>query len=333
MNTRRLKLRDYYLEFLVGTFFCIAVGILSYFTIILGQSSFSNDSYQVNVIFEDIASLEKGSNVLLRGMVVGSVSALRMKNEGVVATLNIDNQIVLLSGSTIKVESSSVLGGTAVFITQGPIGASTISKTELLKGSATHNILNEAASILADLKAQGLFEKITKVANDVESITASIKSGKGTLGKLIKEDSLYTELKSLVASVDKAGTDVSNAAIEVKESITEVKQDLKVTIENLETFSKTISCKDSTIAKLFSDHGSLYEKLDKTMVELTQASTKLNSGEGTLAKLINDPALYTEAQSMLTDVRAAVQEVSGVLQDIRESSAISTFGSFVFGAL
>jgi len=333
VNTRRLKLRDYYLEFIVGTFFCIAVGILSYFTIILGQSSFSNDSYQVNVIFNDVASLEKGSNVLLRGMIVGSVSALKMKNEGVVVTLNIDNGIDLLEGSIIKVESSSVLGGTAVFINQGPPGNPSITKTKLLQGTATHNILNEAASILAELKAKGLFEKITKVANDVESITASIKAGKGTLGKLINEDSLYSEVKSLVASVDKAGTDVSSAALELKKSITEVKHDLKNTIANLETFSKTISNKDSTIAKLFSDKSELYDKLDKTMTELMNASCKINSGEGTLAKLINDPALYTDAQSMLTDVRAAVQEVSGVLQDIRESSAISTFGSFVFGAL
>ena len=333
MNTRRLKLRDYYLEFVVGTFFCIAVGILSYFTMILGQSSFGDDSYQVQVIFDDVASLEKGSNVLLRGMVVGSVSELVMRTEGVVATLNIDNKVVILKGYAIKVESSSVLGGTAVFITQGTIGALPASKTELLKGTATHNILNEAASILADLKKQGLFEKIAKVANDVEALTSSIKAGKGTLGKLIQEDSLYSEVKSLVASVDKAGIDVSNAAIEVKTTIAEVKKDLKITIANLEIFTKTISNKDSTIAKLFSDKGALYEKLDKTMAELASASTKLNSGEGTLAKLINDPALYTEAQSMLTDVRAAVQEVSGVLQDIRESSAISTFGSFVFGAL
>ena len=333
MNTRRLKLKDYYLEFIVGTFFCIAVGILSYFTMILGQSSFTEDSYPVQVIFDDVASLEKGSNVLLRGMVVGSVSELVMETEGVVVTLNVANNVVILDGYTIKVESSSVLGGTAVFITQGTKGGSPIAKTELLKGSATRNILNEAATILAELKEKGLFEKITKVANDVESMTASIKSGKGTLGKLINEDSLYDEVKALVASVDKAGTDVSSAAIEVKKTIVEAKKDLKKTMANLEAFTNTMANEDSTIAKLFSDKGALYGKLDKTMSELTTASAKLNSGEGTLAKLINDPALYTEAQSMLTDVRAAVQEVSGVLQDIRESSAISTFGSFVFGAL
>ena len=333
MNTRRLKLRDYYLEFIVGTFFCVAVGVLSYFTMILGQSSFSDNSYKIQVIFDDVASLEKGSNVLLRGMVVGSVGTLEMQPEGVVVTLNIDNKVVILAGHVIKVESSSVLGGTAVFITQGVVGGTISPKDKLFKGTATHNLLNEAATILTELKENGLFEKITQVANDVQSMTESIKAGKGTLGKLINDESLYGEVKSLVASVDKAGLDVSSAAIEVKDSIAEVKEDLKKTITNLEAFTERLSGKDSTIAKLFSDKGVLYNKLDKTMTELMNASAKLNSGEGTLAKLINDPALYTEAQSMLTDVRAAVQEVSGVLQDIRESSAISTFGSFVFGAL
>jgi phospholipid/cholesterol/gamma-HCH transport system substrate-binding protein len=256
-----------------------------------------------------------------------------MEKKGVIVTLSIDNKVTILNGYEIKVESSSVLGGTAVFITQGKIGASEVSKDELLIGSATPNVLTEAASILAELKAEGLFDKISKVTSDIETMTANIKAGKGTLGKLINADSLYTETRELVSSVNQAGVDVSHAATEVKTTIANMKQDMQKTMKNLEEFSDRLSNDDSTIAKLFSDNGELYSKLDKTMSELTKASEKLNSGDGTLAKLINDPALYAEAQSMVTDVRAAVQEVSGVLQDIRESSAISTFGSFIFGAL
>jgi phospholipid/cholesterol/gamma-HCH transport system substrate-binding protein len=333
VNTKRLELRDYYLEFIVGSFFCIAVGILSYFTIIIGQSSFSDNSYPLKVIFNDVSNLEKGNNVLLRGMIVGTVSKLEMDTKGVIVTLSVDDKVTILNGYDIKVESSSVLGGTAVFITQGKIGAAEVAKDELLIGSATPNILTEAASILAKLKKEGLFEKISTVASDLASMTANIKSGKGTLGKLITEDSLYSETRELVASVTQAGKDVSHAATEVKVTIGNIKQDMQTTIKNIEKFSHELADSNSTIAKLFSDDGELYNKLDKTMSELTKASEKLNNGDGTLAKLINDPALYTEAQSMVSDVRAAVQEVSGVLQDIRESSAISTFGSFVFGAL
>jgi len=42
--------------------------------------------------------------------------------------------------------------------------------------------------------------KVTSIATDLQIITAAIASGKGSLGKLVNDDTLYTHLNS---SVDK----------------------------------------------------------------------------------------------------------------------------------
>jgi len=51
----------------------------------------------------------------------------------------------------------------------------------------------------------------------------------------------------------------------------------------------------------------------------------IDAGEGTLGKLVRDAKLYDETTSLVEDVRAAVD-------DLREASPITSFGSVIFGA-
>ena len=53
---------------------------------------------------------------------------------------------------------------------------------------------------------------------------------------------------------------------------------------------------------------------------------KLKSGEGTLGKLINDSSLYDEVDGLSKDLRQ-------VLDNYRDTTPITTFGSLVTGAL
>ena len=52
----------------------------------------------------------------------------------------------------------------------------------------------------------------------------------------------------------------------------------------------------------------------------------VREGQGTLGKLVNDPALYDDAKKTVNEVRSAVE-------DFREQAPVSTFGGLIFGAL
>lgn len=69
----------------------------------------------------------------------------------------------------------------------------------------------------------------------------------------------------------------------------------------------------------------MLENLENALDNLNQVSEKINSGEGTIGKLVNDASLYDEAKLALKDVRMAVD-------DLRETSPIVTFSSIYFGA-
>jgi len=69
----------------------------------------------------------------------------------------------------------------------------------------------------------------------------------------------------------------------------------------------------------------LVGNLEDAIENFNQVAEKLNSGEGTLGKLINDDSVYVEAKKTLRDVRMMVD-------DLRETSPIVTFASIFFGA-
>ena len=75
---------------------------------------------------------------------------------------------------------------------------------------------------------------------------------------------------------------------------------------------------------LLSSDDSLYTNLTAMVVSLRKISDKIEKGEGTIGKLVNDDALYTEIKSTVDDVRATIN-------DVRETTPVVTFTSIFFG--
>lgn len=340
MKSRTLTIKDHMTEFIVGFFFFLAIGVLVYYTILINKDSFSNHSYRVKIKFPEVSNLEEGNKVLLRGMQVGAVKKLTMAADGVMVEVAISEGVPVFKNCTVKVQPSSMLGGNLVNIEQGTPESGTVTTEDILTGEPYANIMAEAGEVLEELKASGAFDNLSETIKNFKKISAQISGGKGTLGKLINDDDFYEEAKTLIAdlkgagkSVSKASDNISSLVDEAKKMIKDLRSDIENTVGNMKKFTEQLNNKESSVAKLFSDKGTLFSKLDKSLTQLKDVSEKLNNGEGTLAKLLNDPAVFDDAKKTFADIRDAFVEVKGAVQDMRESSNLSTFGGFIFGSL
>jgi phospholipid/cholesterol/gamma-HCH transport system substrate-binding protein len=79
------------------------------------------------------------------------------------------------------------------------------------------------------------------------------------------------------------------------------------------------------LGKWVSNDDSTYEDLRASLDAIREISERINRGEGTMGKLIGDDKLYDEVVLLIEDVRATVD-------DLREMSPITSFGSVLFGA-
>jgi phospholipid/cholesterol/gamma-HCH transport system substrate-binding protein len=64
--------------------------------------------------------------------------------------------------------------------------------------------------------------------------------------------------------------------------------------------------------------GQMTENLKNASEHLNKILSSINSGEGSLAKLLNDGSMYTDAKKTLADIDAAAEEFKKVVADLHE---------------
>lgn len=196
---------------------------------LLGIGNFGLWSRQHTLIIHapDAQSIRPGSHVQMAGLNIGQVQdvAFASDHPGVTITLKIDEEAYrrLHGDATARVLSSGLLG---------------TSQLALLPGNSTAGPYQDQPLQLRS--AGGVTEvtdRLTVVAERVDTMLAKIQDGKGTLPKLLNDEEIYNDLKvitsdsrKLVKNLDSAvadlRTDTRKTLAKVDEGVDTIKSDL-----------------------------------------------------------------------------------------------------------
>ncbi len=377
---RRLTLKDLSLEFIVGLFFFGAVGLLAWFTIVLSRGDLLHPQTHRTVIFPEVAGLNEGDNVLVRGVRVGRVERIQLRKNGVYVDVALDQPVTFYRNYLIEIRYSSVLGGRYLFIYEGAGGAGLLPPNALLHGQAPKDLMTETAKLVESLKTDlrnlsnrlqkaDLIGKLSRLADNTQMLVDQVRTGKGTLGRLIRDPELYDRTVAAVKNLEGAGRSVQRAADTIQAAVADARRgkgtvgkllvddslyrnadvvlarirsgkgslgrlitddslytNLNGAARDFRQAAHRLAGGKSSLGRLISDNGAAYEDLKAALAAVRQISEKVRAGQGTLGKLVQDPALYDDARRTVNEVRRAVE-------DFRQQTPVSTFGSLVFGAL
>jgi phospholipid/cholesterol/gamma-HCH transport system substrate-binding protein len=303
--------KDLSIEVLVGFFMFIILIALGVFTIILSRQNFLQKRYPVAVTFAEVSGLREGDPVFLRGMKVGVVNATVLENHHVVVRADLDVPVEFREGYKVEVVASSMLGGKQLKIDEGPLSGLPLPEGSRIAGTEPTDILEELGAAVAGIR----------------EMTDQVSSGKGTLGKLINEDAVYNSLQETLANLRDVSAKLVKGEGTVGKLLNDetVYTDLQATMSNLKDVSGRLANGEGTLGKLLSKDDQLYQDISATMTNLRTITDKVGSGEGTLGKLVNDDRIYVEAEKLLGELRAAID-------DMRETSPVTTFSTVLFGA-
>ncbi len=223
----------------------ILLGVLVLVTLSLGgaallllseRAGWGGGSIRVLVGFPDINGVEVGTRVRIQGMDAGEIEAIVQpdkRGDPVKLQLRIAGKYRHLVGEDAKVQiaSDSLLAGKIVRIVPGSATARLVADRSELRADLQPDALEgiaQAASKLNSLLAEvdGAMQALRKnngsVTQDLIDATKKLNSvltkadaafddidkGQGTLGKLVKDDKLYTELTATLLEVKSAIKDV-----------------------------------------------------------------------------------------------------------------------------
>jgi phospholipid/cholesterol/gamma-HCH transport system substrate-binding protein len=340
-------------EMKVGLFFFVGMVILGVLTFYAGGfETWLKGRYTLNARFERVDGLEIEDPVTLSGVEVGKVKGFEITGDRVNVALLIDKETVVPEGSIARIESESPLGGKYVGIKMGPLNAPALKdggelKTEeaadltrimqsladaaqevrAMVSSFNENqesVLGEVKSILdenreniretfatlskiVDENEEGINEIVESLReagpqllvamDNVNQIAEKIRKGEGTIGKLVQDDTLYNDMQALASDLKEASSTLTRI-------LGDNEEDIKTIIVSLREAAP---------------------KLEATMTRIDNIAKKIEAGEGTIGKLVQDEELYDETTRMVKEARHAAE-------DVRDQVPIITFTSVLFGA-
>ena len=352
------KRSDIFAETVVGIFMTAVLALLAYFTIVISGVDIlvGRAKVPVTVEFPDVGGLKDRDSVMYRGMKVGVIDKISLGGEKVTMVARVDGNVVLREKYRISVASFSLLGGNYLLLEEGT-GEPLPFEGTVFRGEPPTDwmrdlgkIAKSVSEISSDGSLREIVDTVKNAVSKINMVMERVERGEGTVGKFLSsDDTVYRDLKDAVASAKTAVSSVGEtfesaktvaARIERGEgtlgkllsSDDTVYRELKASLENIRDVTTRIKDGDGLLmklaedGKLASDASALVERLSAASSDLATVASRLEKGEGTLGKLSADSALYDEVTSLIKDIRQ-------VVDNYRDTTPISSFGSLIGGAL
>lgn len=303
--------KDLSIEVLVGLFMFIILIALGVFTIVLSRQNFFQEKYPLTVLFDQVGGLRQGDQVFLRGTKVGIIKSTYIDGNRVVVQTDLEVPVEFREGYKVQVVASSMLGGKMLKIYEGPLGAEPIPPGTPIVGDEPIDIL----------------EELGVAVDGIKDMANNVAAGQGTLGKLISDDTMYEQLQATLENLHEVSDRLVNGKGTVGKLLSEddtLYQDLKDSLANIRATTAKINEGEGMLGKLISDE-QLSDDVMASAANLRSITEKIDTGNGTLGKLVEDDQIYMEAQKLLEELRAAID-------DMRETSPVTTFSSVFFGS-
>lgn len=303
--------REVNLEVLVGLFLSVALLALGVFTIVLGGNSLLKEHYSIEVFFEEIGGLQEGEGVYLRGKQIGYVKATELLPQEVRVVLELDQPVTFREDYRIEVMSASMLGGKFLELYLGDPSGKPLGAGVFLRGEHPVDVM----------------ENLNVAVSSLQQIMVTFGSGEGTLGKLMTDETLYNQLlelnTGLLGFMKQVEAQDGSFARFMREP--DLYNETTALMRRLNGLVERVEAGEGVIGQLMTEETTAIEQLEFTVAQLGMIMGQLNSTNGTLGKLINDPQLYDEGAGLVEEARAT-------MDDLRETSPLRSFGSVLFGA-
>ena len=309
-----------------------------------GTSGLFTPRISVKCYFDNAEGLRVGAPVRLAGVDVGNVTHIAIVQGKPLTPVEITMKLStkydygMRRDSQISLETAGVLGETYLDIDSSQAVGGPVHDGDTLP-TQVHPDFNQVVRA-----SQSTLQNMDALLKRADRILAFAESGKGSLGKLIYDPTLYNRFSATVADFQKIVEQIGNgegslgrlisrndaydkflATLDKMNGIIDDMQQGKGTagkflkdpslynnandtISNLKKITDDINSGKGTIGKLAKDE-ELARKLDTTITKLSELTTQLEAGQGTAGKLFKDDTLYNNTNQTLLETQELLKAI------------------------
>lgn len=280
--------------------------------------------------FNDANGLREGSEVRLAGVRVGKVDKITLLppsdvpnaprvEASMVINSTIDGRPAterIRTDSTAQQGSPSLLGNEMLLnITPGSALGQPVKEGTILPSSSS-NTVNDFATSGTDLA-----QRLSKLSDEISVIVRNVKDGKGTVGRLFNDESLYNNLNATIRDTEDLMVQIRSGQGSAGKFINDpaLYNNTNDIAKNLKALSDDLRAGKGTAGKLLNDDelyrriNAMADRINHSIDQIDNMVAEVNSGRGTLGKLVKDEQIYNDARAAIARFNTAAERIDNVV--------------------
>jgi len=153
-------------------------------------------------------------------------------------------------------------------------------------------------------------EQITRIVGKAESALDGINKAVAHMDQVVGDPQVQANIRQTAQQLPLALTDLREAVNSLKPSI----QKADAILADVQGFTQPLGQKGPVLVESIERAAF---KMDSVLGELDQFTKSINSSEGTIGRLINDPMLYESLNSVAMNVNDLTRDLRPILKDAR----------------
>jgi phospholipid/cholesterol/gamma-HCH transport system substrate-binding protein len=266
------------------------------YSFLKGRDLFTN--YKTFYVeYKSVEGLAASAPVTLNGLVIGKVSSITInENTGnLLVELQLKTDFPISKSSTATIYEPGFIGGKQIAINPNFKDKSLAVDGQKLQGETRLGLTDKVGDQLAPLQ-----EKLEKIMTNTDRLISGINN---VLDKDGQEN-----LKVSLSELSKTIEQFHRATVSVNTLLDNNKVQIAGAVKNFNKISGDFSKISDSLNK--ADLGKTVKDLNKTLARVDGIMSTLESGKGSIGKLLHDEAFYE-------NIKATTKELELLLQDIR----------------
>jgi phospholipid/cholesterol/gamma-HCH transport system substrate-binding protein len=294
------------------------LGIVALFFITLliflltGGVSWFEKTVPLHVFLNDASGLTEGAPVRINGIPAGKVTGVKLSGETDPArVIRVDFEVdqgmlkQIPQDSVASIASDNLLGSTKFLqIDKG-------KSQEIVQPGSTMRSANTQEFQQLVQQGFGVLDSAQAILQKIQDLVSQIESGKGSIGKLLVDESLYNSLLQTVNQVQQLATTLNTRTGTIGRLVNDptLYNQAEEIIGRLNDLTKGLEQGQGTAGMLLKDPA-MYNKLNQSVDQLNTILTNLNAGKGTAGQLLVSDKIANQVSTTLDKVNVTIDKLN-----------------------
>lgn len=290
----------------VGSVSVIALLLLAYMIISLGNFTFGDKGYQLQAVFAQVNGLKQGNVLRYAGVDVGLIKDIVILPEGVTVTFLVKPGVKIPLGSVFQIAADGMMGEKHVNISPPLKSVGFLLPNDVVRGE----------------EAQGFDQLVVSSDQVMKEAQQLIKS----LNEIMGDEKIKEAMKETILNAKELTSNLNIMSASLARMAQNNEGNINDMISNLANMSATLQNVAIRVDKMMAgvdNNGQTAQDLRETIQNIKNTSARIERMAAVLDGVVTDPETTKNIKEILRNARSASEKADKMLTKV---GSISTQG-------